>query len=125
MKRKADIQYQNFKKALSKLEEFAALPVAHDRDEAGVIQAFEFTFEQCWKFFQKKTQDQGELAPGPKPAIEAAFRYGWIRQDSEKHWLQMLEDRNLSAHTYKEELAHDVYLRVVTDYLKLFKIVQN
>ncbi len=38
----------NFAKALARLREFAALPIANDRDRAGVIQAFEFTFEQCW-----------------------------------------------------------------------------
>ena len=39
----------NFKKTLEELDAFLKLPIQNDRDIAGIIQAFEFTFEQCWK----------------------------------------------------------------------------
>lgn len=45
--------HENFSKALAKLREFVAMPIENERDRAGVIQAFEFTFEQCWKAFQR------------------------------------------------------------------------
>jgi hypothetical protein len=39
--------HENFGKALAKLKEFVAAPIVTERDRAGIIQAFEFTFEQC------------------------------------------------------------------------------
>ena len=49
----------SFGKAFAKLHEFSAMPMANDRDRAGVNQAFEFTFEQCWKAFQRVSTAQG------------------------------------------------------------------
>lgn len=122
--KKVENQYQNFQKALRKLQEFVSAPITQEREEAGVIQAFEFTFEQCWKYFQKKAQEQGEIVPGPKLSLEIAMRYDWIHSSDESHWLQMLVDRNLSSHTYKEEVAHAVFTRIVSCYLKLFASVK-
>ncbi len=36
---------KNLKNAFERLEEFVTLPVSTMRDQAGIIQAFEFTFE--------------------------------------------------------------------------------
>jgi len=40
--------------------------------------------------------------------------------DYDEKWLKIIDDRNLSAHLYKEEYADQVYSRL-NDYLKLFK----
>ena len=64
----SDLQaVDNFGKALSKLHEFTAAPVVDDRDRAGVIQAFEFTFEQCWRSFQQIAMTQGIATASPTP----------------------------------------------------------
>ena len=118
---RANNQWLNFQKALKKLEEFSALPVQNERDQAGIIQAFEFTFEQCWKFFQKRGEDQGEQVPGPKPALEVALKYGWISLNDENHWLSMLKDRNLTSHLYRGEVSKEVFKRVTENYISLFK----
>ncbi len=34
----------NFTKALNELKKYLALPIQNDRDRAGIIQAFEYTF---------------------------------------------------------------------------------
>jgi hypothetical protein len=44
---------QNLERAMGELETYAALPIVHRRDKAGLIQAFEFTFDLFWKTFQK------------------------------------------------------------------------
>ncbi len=109
----------SFGKALSKLREFAAMPIANDRDRAGVIQAFEFTFEQCWKAFQRIAASQGIAAASPRQALEAAVRLNLVRADDEDAWLEMLRDRNMTSHLYQEAIAVEIAQRVVDRYLGL------
>jgi nucleotidyltransferase substrate binding protein (TIGR01987 family) len=110
---------ENFSKALDKLKEFVALPVITERDRAGVIQAFEFTFEQCWKAFQRVLAAQGYEARTPRKSLEGAIQLRLIRQDDEKDWLKMMKDRNLTSHLYHEKLAIEIADRITKDYLTL------
>lgn len=60
----------NAEAALAQLQAFLREPVVTDRDRAGVIQAFEFTFEACWKPFRSVAQDEGlETASPRRPPI--------------------------------------------------------
>jgi nucleotidyltransferase substrate binding protein (TIGR01987 family) len=108
-----------FGKALSKLREFTAAPIANDRDRAGVIQAFEFTFEQCWKAFQRIAAAQGVAAASPRQALEAALRLELIRAEDENAWLDMLCDRNMTSHLYQETIVLEIAQRVVDRYQSL------
>ena len=109
----------NFGKALLRLREFTATPIADDRDRAGIIQAFEFTFEQCWKVFQRVAASQGIAALSPRQALEAAMRLRLIRRKDENAWLEMLHDRNRTSHVYQEAIALEIAQRVVDRYLIL------
>jgi nucleotidyltransferase substrate binding protein (TIGR01987 family) len=108
---------ENFGRALSRLREFAAMPIANDRDRAGIIQAFEFTFEQCWKAFQQIASAQGIAAASPRQALQAAVQLDLIAADDEETWLEMLHDRNMTSHLYQESLAGEIAQRVVSRYL--------
>ncbi|MFN3455915.1 MAG: nucleotidyltransferase substrate binding protein [Pseudobdellovibrio sp.] len=85
----------NFKLTLAELNKFLKIPIQNDRDIAGIIQAFEFTFEQCWKSIQKISQDHGVEIASPKMAFTFALQNKWINQQDESRWLQLLKDRNL------------------------------
>lgn len=111
----------NFKSTLKSLDEFLAEPIKNDRDKAGIIQAFEFTFEQCWKALQQEAYEQGVQVGSPKSAFRFAMEVGLIDPKEEKVWLEMLEDRNLTSHTYKKELADQVISRVQENYLGAYK----
>ncbi len=110
---------ENFGKALSKLREFTATPIIDDRDRAGIVQAFEFTFEQCWKAFQQIAMMQGIATASPRQALEAAVRLKLIRREDEQAWLDMLRDRNMTSHLYQEAVAVEIAQRVVDRYLIL------
>jgi hypothetical protein len=69
----------NFKKTLEELDAFLKLPIQNGRDVAGIIQAFEFTFEQCWKSIQKIAGAQGVEVGSPKSAFSYALQNAWIR----------------------------------------------
>jgi nucleotidyltransferase substrate binding protein (TIGR01987 family) len=114
-------EIQNFSKTIHQLELFLGLPIQNDRDRAGIIQAFEFTFEQSWKSVQKIAGHQGVNVASPKQAFSFALSAGWIVSENEKKWLKMIEDRNLTSHTYKEELAKEILSRIQSDYIFMFK----
>lgn len=117
---------QNLEAANKKLIEYTALPVENDRDRSGIIKAFEFTFELAWKTLKKAAQDEGLNPGGPKSSLEAAFQMDLISNDQETTWLQMLEDRNLLSHTYREELSKDVVERINQEFKpSLQKIIKK
>lgn len=79
-------------------------------ERAGLIQFFEMAFELSWKIMKDYEQAEGISAKSPREAIKQAYRIGLI---SEGHqWIDALEDRNLTAHTYKEDIARTVEQRI-------------
>jgi nucleotidyltransferase substrate binding protein (TIGR01987 family) len=122
--KKSDLGNRNFSRALKKLEEFLAEPAKTEREQAGIIQAFEFCFELGWKSLQKKAQSEGLAIGSPRRALEYALQSGAISTKDEPQWVQMLEDRNLTVHAYDEEVAKAI-LRRIPGYAKLFQSLQK
>lgn len=76
----------------------------------GTIQRFEFTFELFWKTLRRLLAEQGIEANSPKAVLQQAYRLGWL--SDEQQWLDILKDRNLTLHTYREPLALEIYRRI-------------
>ena len=100
----------NAEAAVAKLTAFLREPVLTDRDRAGVIQAFEFTFEATWKLLKHAAEREGLDAESPKRALIAAHKLGHVRD--ERLWLEMLQDRNLTSHVYHSELADRIFAAI-------------
>ena len=115
----------NFSFALKKLKEFVSTDIATERDRAGVIQAFEFTFEQFWKAAQRIATQEGLEVKSPKQALGRALELGLIEVSDEEDWLMMLKDRNSTSHMYKSELAEKVCCRITGRYIALFEAANN
>jgi len=111
---------RNFESTLTELQNFIGMPIENNRDVAGIIQAFEFTFEQSWKAIQKIAGEQGVTLGNPKSAFSYALENGWIAIEAEPRWLQLLKDRNLTSHTYQEDYAREVLERIKNQYLGMF-----
>lgn len=77
--------------------------------QAGLIQTFEYTFELGWKTLKDYLESEGFHVSSPKHAIRKAFQCGFI--SDAKPWLKALNDRNMMAHSYYE----DVSLHVVSE----------
>ena len=102
-----------------------ALAVPEDRPLAvdGTIQRFEFTFELFWKVVRRLLARQGVEANSPKAVLQQAYRLGWL--DDEQRWLKLLEDRNLTSHTYREALALEIYRRIPAHYVAMSEAVRK
>lgn len=107
------------KQALDQLQSYVQKPVEDDRDKAGIIQAFEFSFELTWKAAQKIAGERGVKVASPKSALGFVMQEGWILPEKELSWLKMLEDRNLTSHTYDQGLANEIYERISREHLSL------
>lgn len=117
---------KNFELSLTKLKEFTLQFDSSEIQRAGIIQAFEFTYEQCWKGIQKIAAAEGLSLNSPRQAFEWAFRSGDISDKDESIWLEMIDDRNLTTHTYRAELAKKVTEKVINDYVPAFeKILEH
>lgn len=92
-----------YEKALASLSEALNLPKTSITRDAS-IQRFEFCIELAWKTSKKIL---GLSASAPKIVIRDMAQNGLISDPEE--WFVFLEARNLSSHTYKEELAEQVY----------------
>lgn len=110
----------HFERAYIELCEYIDLPIQNNRDRAGIIKAFEFTFELAWKTFQKIAKEEGILAGGPKSSLRFAFQADLITNDKESLWLGMLNDRNLLSHTYQHEISLQILERIKNSYQHVF-----
>ena len=68
-----------------------------------VIKAYEFSFELSWKTLRDLLAHEGIDAPLPRTVLRQAFASGLL-QDGQL-WIDMLEQRNLMAHTYDVDRA--------------------
>jgi nucleotidyltransferase substrate binding protein (TIGR01987 family) len=101
--------YEQLRKALVRLDE--AAQSESDLALDATIQRFEFVFELAWKTLRYMLLDAGITTNTPRATLKAAFQGGLI--DEEGAWLALLEARNLTSHTYDEELAARVYQLVI------------
>lgn len=111
----------NLERGMAELESYVALPIVHRRDKAGLIQAFEFTFELFWKIFQKLAPDAGLNASSPREALLAGAKLRLIADAEHEHWTQMLLDRNMTSHTYNAPVADEILARLLSFYLDCFR----
>lgn len=116
-------RFLNYKKALATLssgmEQFYKRGLS-DLEKQGIIQGFEFTHELAWKVMQDFLKDQGETnIYGSKDAIRLAYNRGLITRG--ENWMDMIKDRNLSSHTYEEEVSEQIFDRISNNYFDLFK----
>ncbi|MCB1197279.1 MAG: nucleotidyltransferase substrate binding protein [Deltaproteobacteria bacterium] len=92
-----------FAKALDRLKDALKQP-KNDFIRDSVIQRFEFTVELAWKTAKKILLSSSN---SPRSIIREMAQEDLIT--SPQIWFALIEARNLSSHTYKEELAEKVY----------------
>ena len=71
--------------------------------QMALIKAFEMTFELSWKTMKDYLKYNGIDVKLPREIIKQAFATDLIIDG--QMWIDMLEDRNLMAHTYDEARA--------------------
>jgi len=120
-------RFNNFTKALAQLGEAVAL--AQERplsklEEQGLIQGFEFTHELAWKTLKDFLENRGiQDLYGSKDATRHAFKVGLIEKG--QIWMNMIQSRNLTSHTYNEAIAAQISAAILGDYFSEFEALHN
>lgn len=85
----------------------------------GLIQRFEYTHELAWNVMKDFLGEIGEVKMfGSKDATKEAFAAELI-QDGEI-WMDMVQSRNKTSHTYNEETADEIFLKIMHQYHPAF-----
>lgn len=117
-------RFENFDKAFQQLtfaiNLFDSLSIL---EKEGLIQRFEYTFELAWKTIKDYLEANDVNVRFPREVIKEGFHFEVI--DDGDVWMDMLEKRNLLAHTYDEERFNFVTLKIKTEYYSAVAQVYN
>ena len=126
-----DIRWQqrldNYQRALLQLSlavELSRQRALSDLEKQGVIQAFEFVHELAWNVLKDYLEYEGiQGLVGSRGTVREAFKRGLL-VDGEL-WMDMIDKRNQTSHTYNQALAHSLVSTIVERYHDAFVALQQ
>ena len=113
-------RFLNYQRAFSQLKKFIDKGKLSELEEQGLVKAFEYTFELAWTTLKDFLEYSGQTnIYGSRDAIRKAFQLGLI-VDGE-NWMDMVESRNRTSHTYNKQTAEEICQAVTRIYFPLFR----
>lgn len=120
-------RFDNFQRALHQLTlamELKAQRPLSELEQQGLIQGFEFTHELAWNVLKDYLEMEGiQGLVGSRSTAREAFKRGLVR-DGEV-WMDMIEKRNLSSHTYNQAVANALVVAIAERYYPVFCELQQ
>ena len=113
-------RFANYCRALQQLEAFFEPPELNVREEQGLIKAFEYTFELGWNTLRDLLRSEGNAdLIGSRDTLREAFRVGLIEDGNS--WMAMIQDRNLTSHSYNRATDIEIASHIRSSYLDCFR----
>ena len=113
-------RFSNYNRALAQLETFVEPPALNEREQQGLIKAFEYTFELAWNTLRDLLRSQGNTTLlGSRDTLREAFRLGLI--EAGESWMLMIQDHNLTSHSYNRATADAIAAQILNSYLPCFQ----
>ncbi len=115
-------RFSNYQSALSQLKD--GIELYNERElslieKQGLIQAFEFTHELAWKVLKDYLEYQSAIKiRGSRDAVKESFKIDLINDG--QTWIEMIETRNNTSHTYDKEIAENTVIEIVDKYFSEF-----
>lgn len=120
---KFELLLNDYQKAVTQFDGALKQKTDDELKQAGCIQYFEFCFELAWKTVKAFFEYKGMIdCNSPRDCMKLAFKSNLI--NNENIWIEMLEKRNITTHTYNFETALKVY-ESLPGYLSEMKILLN
>jgi nucleotidyltransferase substrate binding protein (TIGR01987 family) len=102
-----EISLQALYKAKDRLD-FALKNAQSELEITGALKCFEYCFELSWKTMKRMLEARGVRdINSPRTVFVAAFQNKLI--DNLDAWNSFIAQRNLTSHTYDEDLADEVF----------------
>ena len=115
-------RFSNYQSALSQLKDAVKLYNKRELsliEKQGMIQAFEFTHELAWKVLKDYLEYQSAIKiRGSRDAVRESFKIDLINDG--QAWIEMIETRNNTSHTYDKEIAENTVIDIVEKYFSEF-----
>jgi nucleotidyltransferase substrate binding protein (TIGR01987 family) len=116
-------RFDNFQRVFLELEEAVLLSQKRSLsklENQGLIQGFEYTHELAWNMIKDYLEEQGIFGLiGSKNTIREAFKLGILKEG--EIWMNMIQSRNQTSHTYNTTLADQVVSDIIHKYFYQFK----
>ncbi len=114
-------RFSNFEKFFLQLKQ--AVEDYDDNAETivkeGIIQRFEFTHELAWKVMKDFLEYEGyQNITGARSATRGAFNIDLVEEG--QLWMDMINSRNKTVHTYHENILEQEYQKIVEAYFSCF-----
>ena len=119
-------RFENFRLANQNLRETVNLIKNEGLNRVyimAIVQAFEMSFELAWKTMKDYLEYTGTIVENPRSTIKEAFVQDII-QDGQL-WIEMMEARNKTSHTYKEEFARQIAESIIKTYMPLLDSLEK
>ena len=118
------LRFDSFCKAFMQLEKAVQQKIYSELEQDAIIHRFEYTLELAWKTLQDYLEELGFIdVKGPKLVIKQAFQNNIIANGN--FWIEMLDDRNLTTHSYDEETANKISTKIINDYYFAIRELKN
>ncbi|MDR2391760.1 MAG: nucleotidyltransferase substrate binding protein [Planctomycetota bacterium] len=114
---------ENFRKALTQLDEACEKESYTDLERAGLVQMFQFTFELAWKTLKDLLFYEGYDIKTPREVIRKSFEVEYLDESDTETFLDGLEKRNLLSHTYEEQIAAEAVRLIKGSYVQMLRRV--
>ncbi len=114
-------RFENFEKAFLLLNEVIdkEIHLYSQLEKEGIVQRFEILIELSWKVLKDYLENEGYDIKTPKQTIRQAFQDEVIA-DGEQ-WMTALEQRNLTNHTYNNEILEETVSYIVDDFYPIVR----
>lgn len=110
-------KYHEAQKAITSLEQLLKeqddllqlKPIMELIIRESLIKRFEYSIDTLWKYLKLYLETKhGVVQKSPKSVFKELLRVGVIGEEETRQALEMVDDRNLTAHTYNEEIAQEI-----------------
>lgn len=115
-------KFDNYSSALETLKQAKNQDLENEFVQSGIIAKFSLQFDRSWKLMKELLKYEGDKTAAigsPREIIKAVYAYyDWMDEDV---WLQMLRDRNDTAHIYDAALAERLVATIIDRYIPEFE----
>jgi nucleotidyltransferase substrate binding protein (TIGR01987 family) len=116
-------RFENYGKSLALLSDIVGSidksePFSN-KDRLSIIKSFEISFELAWNVMKDYLSYKGITdIVGSRDSIRHAFSQGLILNG--QAWMEMIDARNKTSHTYNEETADELTEKIIENYFGEF-----